>query len=326
MLAPRTEHLVDDALRELCESSLREYPAFADAVRESSGVDPHLRLDGIVHAAYSQEALAGLKEWFERLQIAGRPARLLSREETLRTEPALGKNVTGALLIDGEGHIDNRRLGRALAAACRTRGVRLHTGVHALRVECDSRRVLGVRSDLGYMPASAVVNAAGAWASRIDGVPPQCIPHVYPVKGEMLAIEVPLGFVRHTTWIPNGYLVPRADGRLLVGATAKDAGFDARVTAGGIESLLRAAVSAVPALGEFTISETWAGLRPATRDERPFLGNTPLEGYVLACGHYRNGILLAPATARLLADALQGEPAVPAAFGLGRSGTNQASA
>lgn len=323
MLAPRTEHLVDDALRALCESSLREYPAFADAVREAGGVDPHLRLNGILHAAYSQEAFAAMNDWFARLQSAGQAARLLSREETLRAEPALSKNVAGSLVIEGEGQIDNRRLGRALAAACRERGVRLHTGVRSLKVECDSRRVLGVRSDLGYVPATAVVNAAGAWAARIDGVPPQCVPQVFPVKGEMLAIEVPVGFIRHTTWVPHGYLVPRSDGRLLVGATAKDSGYDARVTAGGIESLLRAAVTAVPALGEFTISETWAGLRPATPDERPFLSGTSLAGYYLACGHYRNGILLAPATARLLADALEHGAQPPAEFSIARHESGQ---
>jgi glycine oxidase len=138
------------------------------------------------------------------------------------------------------------------------------------------------------------------------------------VKGEMLAIEIPAGFMRHTTWIPHGYLVPRADGRLLVGATSKDCGFDTRVTAGGIEALLRAAVAAVPSLREFTVSETWAGLRPGTPDERPFLGATSLQGYFLACGHYRNGILLAPATARLLASAVEGVSAVPDAFAIGR--------
>jgi glycine/D-amino acid oxidase-like deaminating enzyme len=217
-------------------------------------------------------------------------------------------------------------LGRALIAACKARGVRLYTGARTLAVECDSRRVLGVRSDIGYLAAAAVVNAAGAWAARIDGVPPAYVPAVYPVKGEMLAIEVPVGFIRHTTWVPDGYLVPRPDGRLLVGATSSDCGFDDRVTAGGIERLLKSVLAAVPSLANFTISETWAGLRPATTDERPWLGATPLGGYFVACGHYRNGILLAPATARLLADAVADGRSVPEEFAFGRPGTKLASA
>lgn len=318
MLAPRTEHLTDDELRSLCESSLSRYPEFAAAVQDASGIDPHLRLDGILHTASSDEELANFARWSDDLSNDGYAADLLSREEALRMEPALGKHLTGALLVHGEGQIDNRRLGRALVRACEARGVRVHTGIESVSLECDSRRALGIRTNVGFVPAGAVVNAAGAWAAHIGGVPSNCIPPVRPVKGEMLAIEIPAGFMCHTTWIPRGYLVPRTGGRLLVGATASESGFEARVTAGGIGQLLAAAIAAVPALRDFSISETWAGLRPATPDERPFLGTTPLQGYFLACGHYRNGILLAPATARLLADALEGVGTVSDAFALER--------
>jgi glycine oxidase len=319
MLAPRTEHLTDAPLRDLCEESLTLYPAFASEVRRAAGIDPHLRLDGIVHAAYSPQAFEELEAWRGRLATEGRSADLLSREQALRAEPALGKQLCGAMLVHGEGQIDNRRLGRALLAACRERGVQVESGVRSVTVERDSRRVLGLRADLGFVPAGAVINAAGAWAAQLPGVPADCIPAVRPLKGEMLAIEIPAGLVRHTTWISQRhYVVPRTDGRLLVGATAKDAGFDTRVTAGGIAHLLHAAVTAMPALRDFSVSETWAGLRPATPDERPFLGKTPLHGYFLACGHYRNGILLAPITARLLADEVEGVHAVSGAFALQR--------
>lgn len=326
MLAPRTEHLADRALRELCESSLAAYPQFVQEVRDASGVDPHLRLDGVLHAAYDDEAFARLQVWAAQLLREGSDVAILCRKETQLAEPALGKGVKGCVIVPGEGQVDNRRLGSALLQACRSRGVRVHSGVRTLRVDCDARRVRGVSSEVGYVAAAAVVNTSGAWAARVPGVPRHCVPDVYPVAGEMLAVELPLGFMRRTTWIPGAYLVPRSDGRLLVGATAQERGFDARVTAGGIAFLLQAALRAVPALAGFTISETWAGLRPATRDGRPFIGPTELQGYFLACGHYRNGILLAPATARLLADSIMKAEAGLPAFGPQRAGTEGATA
>jgi glycine oxidase len=121
----------------------------------------------------------------------------------------------------------------------------------------------------------------------------------------MLALGAPVNFVRHATWVAGAYFVPRDDGRLLVGATVESVGFDERVTAQGMHELLHAALSSAPSLGSFAVTETWAGLRPGTPDGLPFLGPTPIEGFFLACGHYRNGILLAPATARAMADAIE---------------------
>lgn len=321
MLAPLTERLPSGDMQQLCEQSLQLYSGFVRSIREAGGVDPHLRLDGILHVAYSAEAYAQLHRRKDELEVCGRRATLLTRSETLLAEPALGKDLAGAILVHDEGQIDNRRLGRALVSACEARGVRIHTGVSSVSVEFDARRVLGIRSDLGYVPAAAVVNAAGAWAASLQGVPAACVPPVRPVKGQMLAVQLPAGFMRHTTWVPGAYFVPRADGRLLIGATVEEAA-DARVTAGGVHTLLHAAVAAAPALGDFAVSETWAGLRPATPDELPCLGCTPREGYYLATGHYRNGILLAPATARLLAQAiLESDRAQAEAFSVERFGT-----
>jgi glycine oxidase len=304
MLAPYTERVANEALLGFCASSLREYPAFVERVRAASGIDPHLRLDGVVHSAFNDADLERLQRHAQELAARNVATGMLDRSSLLSAEPWLGSQVAGGLIVAGEGCVDNRRLGRALVTACQTRGVLVEQS-SSLRVECDERRVLGVHSDLGFVAAGAIVNACGAWASQLQGVPPSCVPPIEPIKGEMLALGAPVGFVRHATWVAGAYLVPRDDGRLLVGATMELAGFDERVTARGMHELLHAAVSAAPSLGSFAVTETWAGLRPGTPDGLPFLGETPIEGLLLACGHYRNGILLAPATARTMADAIE---------------------
>lgn len=316
MLAPRTERLDNAQMQELCEYSLSLYPAYAQRVQNAGGVDPHLRLNGIVNAAFDEASLQRMVAHANALRSKDVRVQVLSRDRLLFAEPSLSARVLGGVLFEEEGHVDNRRLGRALLAACTSSGVRVETGVRELKLEFDSRRLLGVRTSKGFRSADVAINAAGAWAASVAGVPEECKVPVRPVKGQMLALQLPAGMVRRTTWVPGAYLVPRADGRLLVGATVEEAA-DVRVTAGGIDSLLHAATAAAPALREFSISEMWAGLRPGTPDELPVLGAAPRSGYFVATGHYRNGILLAPATAAILADAVFGKPA-PAAFAIER--------
>ena len=325
MLAPYTERVRDEALLEFCASSLREYPAFVERVRAASGIDPHLRLNGVVHAAFNDADLERLQRHAQALAARSVATEMLDRSSLLSAEPWLGSHVAGGLSVSGEGCVDNRRLGRALVSACQTRGVLIERS-SALRVECDERRVLGLRTDLGFVTAGAIVNACGAWAAQLQGVPPSCVPPIEPIKGEMLALAAPADFVRHATWVPGAYLVPREDGRLLVGATMEPAGFDERVTAQGMHELLHAALSAAPSLRSFAVTESWAGLRPGTPDGLPFLGPTPIAGLFLACGHYRNGILLAPATARLMADAIEPKTVLELRpFSIERRGTEESS-
>ncbi|HTU71223.1 MAG TPA: glycine oxidase ThiO [Candidatus Baltobacteraceae bacterium] len=301
MLAPYSEHIADLPLLELCARSLDRYPRFVQRVAAAGGVAVDLALDGIVEAAFDSIRLEQLASFGRDLQARGIRAELLDRREALLAEPALGKHVAGALLIRGQGYVDNRRLGRALLAAIRARGVTVQAPVEGLVIECDARRVLGIRTELGFTPADWVVNAAGAWAAGVAGLPAEARPAVRPVKGQMLALAAPAGLLRRPVWVPGAYLVPRTDGRLLVGATSEEAGFDQRVTAEAISSLLQAALAAAPALGSFTMTESWAGLRPATPDGRPFIGPTAIDGLIVAAGHYRNGILLSPETAELVA-------------------------
>lgn len=323
MLAPITEAPPDEQMQSLCEWSLSLYPEYVEQLRAGSGLDPGLELRGIVRAAYTGAQEEILASRAVALAKRDRRCELLDRHEALLCEPGLGQNVRAALLVAGEGQVDNRRLGRALVAACESRGVRIERRVRELRLESDARRVLGLRYGGGFAPASCVVNAAGAWAGAVEGVPAESQAPVDPVKGQMLALAAPVDFVRHPIWLPGSYLVPRPDGRLLVGATAEPGAFDTRVTARGMRTLLDATLDFMPSLRDFTVTETWAGLRPATADEMPILGPTPTGGYFLATGHYRNGVLLAPATARLLADAIEGgELPMLSPFHLSRFGTD----
>jgi glycine oxidase len=302
MLAPHTEKLTDPFLRSACIEALDLYPDFVARVHEASGVDSHLQLDGIVCAFFDDVHGASSQHRADELTEAGVDCEILDREATLASVPFIGRHVHGALLVRGEGTVDNRRLGRALVAACEHAGVSIVRDVVDLEVECDARRVLGVRTQRGFTPASHVIVAAGSWSAQVPGIPDHVRPKIEPVKGQMLALGVPHGFITRTTWVPGAYLVPRDGGRLLVGATVERAGFDERVTAGGIANLLSAALKAAPSLRDFSVTETWAGLRPASADGRLVVGPSEIDGLIFATGHYRNGILLAPWTARAVCD------------------------
>ena len=216
MLAPYTEAVDDRPFLDLCASSLAAYPEFVERVREAGGLDPKLRLDGIINAAFNEKQFDHVSGRVRDLHEAGIACELLGRAETLALEPALGASVVGAAIVGCEGSVDNRRLGRALLAACVARGVRV-SQVTSVGLECDERRALGIRTDRGFVPAGAIVNACGAWAGSLDGVPAAYLPPVFPVKGQMLALAMPDGLMRRPVWVPGAYFVPRGDGRLLSG-------------------------------------------------------------------------------------------------------------
>jgi glycine oxidase len=195
--------------------------------------------------------------------------------------------------------VDNRGVARALAVAARRGGAVLIERCRVREIEIAGGRAAGVVTDRGREPADAVVLAAGAWSREIGGIPSPYLPPVRPIKGQALAVQMdaiaPL--LRHVIWLPRGYLVPRRDGRLLIGATVEERGFDEAITAGGLLTLIEGAWRAVPAIEELPILGTWVGFRPGSRDDAPVLGPSGIDRLVIATGHYRNGILLAPVTA-----------------------------
>jgi len=318
MLAPYSEATDDDAMLALCREGLAVYPAFVEELRERVGVDPHFVRAGALHVALDASGLIELAARADAYRKVGAAVRVLDRAETLAREALLTGNVVGSLLIEDEAQIDNRRLGRALVAACEALGVHFER-VDDIVIEADARRVRGLRTARGYVSASVVVNAAGAWAGELAGVPDVARVPVRPIAGEMVALAIPNGAMRANVWLGHRYLVPRKDGRLLIGATMKERGYNTRVTAGGVHAMLDAALTVAPALAGFAVVETWAGLRPGSADSRPYLGRTPLDGYVVAAGHFRNGILLTPLTARLIAElVVDGDDAKLTPFALTR--------
>ncbi len=306
MLAPHPERARHEAFEDLCLRSFERYPRFVADLVERTALDPELRTDGVLIVAPSEAAAERLRERARELRARAVDATWLDAAEAREIEPAFETHQHGAVLVAAGGQVDNRRLLAALEIACRSAGVTVERGAAGVHVEIAHGRVSAVRTERERFTASTVVNAAGAWAGRLPGVPAAAAVPVAPVKGQMLALASALP-VRRVTWLDDWYLVPRGEGRLLVGATSEPAQFDRRVTAGAVHGLLDSVLRRLPELRDAALVETWAGLRPGTPDGLPYLGPTPVQGYVLACGHYRNGILLAPLTAFLIAELVEGK-------------------
>ncbi len=294
------------ALAALNRASLALWPEFAAELEAASGLAVGLRREGTLMLALTRDDLASLRFSYEFQRGHGIDLHWMTPREALAREPYLAPSLAGAVFSPGDHQADNRALGTALAAAFRAAGGDLREGTAVTGLDLTAGRVTGVIAGERRFPADTVVLAAGAWSATLPGLPPEARPPVRPVKGQMLAVRMdpaaPL--LRHVVWAPKAYLVPRADGRLIVGATTEERGFDPHLTAGGLYALLDGAWRALPGIEELPIAETWVGFRPGSRDDAPLLGPAALPGLILATGHHRNGILLTPITAALLAESL----------------------
>jgi glycine oxidase len=306
-LAPFTESDGGEEQENFLATALGTYQVFVKELHKRTGVDPYLRIDGIIEVALDEANANRLRERAETLVARGIHAHWLEPDEVRRLEPALGPATLGASLIEDEGQIDNRQLGHALRLACVDVGVRLEERTGPIALEAGEQRVLGVRAGERAIAAEAVVNAAGAWAGELAGVPPHVRIPIEPVRGQLLVLAMPVRMVTRVLSVPGAYLLPRTDGTLVIGERVAEEGFEVRVDPFGTKSLRDAAVRALPALGNLAVAETWAGLRPRTPNGRPFIGATALEGYYVAAGHERNAILLAPATALAIANVIEGK-------------------
>lgn len=318
MLSPLGEASREPAFLALASASLDRYAAFVEALESATGIDLEYRTNGKLYAAFDESERPELDEMVARGDTFG--VERLDREAALKLEPALSSAVIGAVLVNRDHRIDNRRLGSALAAAAAAAGVEVRTDCAAQEIGTamhGGRRVLGALTleDGSTLSAGGLVVTAGAWSGELLGLP-HPLP-VRPVRGQMFAVrrpeESPLhdaAYSRIERVVMTGdcYLIPRESGDILVGATVEDVGFSPGPTPCGIRSLIDAAVAAMPAIGALPIVETWAGFRPCTPDALPILSPDPdLAGVFYATGHFRNGILLAPITAEITADLIAGQ-------------------
>ncbi|CAL9419424.1 glycine oxidase ThiO [Streptomyces sp. enrichment culture] len=311
MLAAVTElHYGEQTLLALNLASARRYPDFAAELTDLTGHDLGYRQCGTLAVALDADDRAHLRELHALQQRSGLDSQWLSGRECRRLEPMLAPGVRGGLRVDGDHQIDPRRLAAALLAACERAGVVFHRE-WAERLTVVHGRAAGVVTRAGGLQAGQVVLAAGSLSGRLGGVPDEVLPPVRPVKGQVLRLTVPKRYapflnrtVRAVVRGSHVYLVPRANGELVVGATSEELGWDTTVTAGGVYELLRDAHELVPGITELPLTETRAGLRPGSPDNAPLLGPTDLDGLLLATGHYRNGVLLTPVTGDTMAHVL----------------------
>jgi glycine oxidase len=305
ILGPQAEAEGPGPFLSLCLRSRALYRGFVEEVEALSGIGVGYRPSGVLHVAFSEAAIQRQRARVSRQRAEGLGAEFLDQRALLALEPALNPDVLGAALFPDDGSIDSRLLMRALSMAAARAGVRFVSG-HVRALQETAGRTSGVDVDGASVPADAVVVAAGAWTGLIpgSGLSPQ---QVRPARGQMVMLRSRLPLLHRVAFSDDGYLVPRADGHLLAGSTVEFQGFAKEVTAAGLRAILGMALQLVPSLAEVPVVETWAGLRPFTEDHLPVLGVGPLPGLFLASGHFRNGILLAPVTAELLAQAVLGE-------------------
>ncbi|MBD2103211.1 glycine oxidase ThiO [Leptolyngbya sp. FACHB-261] len=297
MLAPQAEALPSGPLLELALRSLSLYADWTAKLETLTGLNTGYWPCGIL--------VPLLAEHQNQLSCQERPQDWLSADAIHQLQPGLSAQVIGGRWLAQEGQVDNRLLAQVLLAAALQLGVDVREQVELEQFQSDGDQVRQLLTTAGEFRADHYVLATGAWSYELLKLP------VTPRKGQMLALQAPEPPFKRVLYGEDIYLVPRQDGRVVVGATNEAVGFTKGNTVAGISALLKGATTLFPALAELTIAELWWGFRPATPDEAPILGPSPWQNLVLATGHYRNGILLAPITAQLIADFLQTEAVDP---------------
>lgn len=309
MLAPIGELTFGEP--ELLAMTLASRDLYADFVAEleaATGMSTGYRHQGALHVALDRDEAAELRRVHELQLSLGLAAEWLPPRRCRELEPGLSPSCNGGVYAEGEASVDPRQLAAVLLAALAAEGVEVRTEAEVAEALLEGERIAGVRTTAGEeLRAAAVVLAAGAWSGRAEWLPEHARPPVRPVKGQIVELRALDGTApcERIIGAERVYLVPRADGRLIAGATVEEQGFDTTVTAGAVHEILREAYRLLPDVAELELLEAAVGLRPGTPDNLPLIGPGGLDGLFWATGHYRNGVLLAPLTADAVAELLE---------------------
>jgi glycine oxidase len=309
MLAPLAEvHFEERELLQLGSYSCRMYPTWVEELEAASQSAIGYRTEGTLVVGLDRDDAQLLRHLHESQKLLDLHVEWLTGPEARELEPLLSPKISAAISCRDDHQVDNRLMVKALLTAYQRAGGRLCENVSVEKIDIRNGRAIGVWVKGVLHEADTIVLAAGCWSGEIDGLPENLKPPVRPVKGQMLSLQMEAGITLQKVirtprakYATDVYLVPKNDGRLIIGATSEEMGFDLRLTAGGVFELLRGAWEAVPGIYDLPILETWAGLRPGSRDNAPILGRTAVKNLIMATGHYRNGILLTPVTAREIA-------------------------
>jgi glycine oxidase len=306
----------EDAIVSMSTASALRWPKFAAELQRDSGMESGYESRGALHVALDRDESEELRRRFDLMSSLDLGVEWLRPRECRELEPGLSTSCTAGVHLPGEAAVDPRLLVPALATAVEEAGGQVLAPTEVVDSIFEDDRLAGVVTSEGREHrADRVVLATGAWSGAGSWLPPSARPPVRPVKGQLLVLRGTPEQAVSTRIVAaeRVYLVPRADGRLIVGATVEERGFDLQVTAGGVHELLREAYRTLPDVAELELVEMLAGLRPGTPDNAPLIGPGALDGLVLATGHYRNGILLTPFTAEAVAAMLAGDPVPPEA-------------
>ncbi len=308
MLGPQAEANEGGVFFDMTVASRDLYPDFAAELLDETGIGVELDLSGTLYLAFTDEDVAEVHERFRWQRKAGLEVEHLSAEAARQAEPFISPDIRGALFFPNDWQVENRKLLKALRRYAETNGIQIIENTQVSRMIVDNGRVTGAETNDRIILADSTVLATGAWTSLIKLGDSEMPFKIEPVRGQMIAFQTTKRLFQRVVYSRRGYIVPRADGRILAGSTSENVGFDKSSTDSATSHLREMANEIAPSVAGLEIADRWAGLRPhAFFDGLPILGTLDgIDGLFVATAHYRNGILLAPLTAKLATDSLVG--------------------